>query len=312
MSIMFIAPFGLQELAKTLKALSRQTVADQLELVFVVPASRADEPLPSGLEVFHSTQVVPLQVLAETGQGYVAGVRHAKAPLVVIGEDHSFPRPEWAQALIERHREGWAAVGAALDNGNPGSAVSWASFIINFSGATGVTSGPASYLASHQTSYKRDILLSLGDELPDLLGMEAILHERLAKMGQGLFLECKARSLHYNVEPWSKFFFEQRHAPQLYSDLRCQNWPIWRRWFYSAAAPLIWVLRCRRTLRHVADNDIERKLLPWVYLAILVGLAVATWGEVCGYLFGRGQAAERRFPNEFRRHLVVKSQELVV
>jgi len=71
-------------------------------------------------------------------------------------------------------------------------------------------------------------------------------------------------------------------------------------------------LRCRRTLGQVAGNDIPPKLLPEVYLAILSGLAVATWGEVCGYLFGPGQAAERRFPMEFRRHLVVKSQELVI
>jgi len=312
MSVMFIAPHGLSELAKTLTALSRQTVREQLELVFVVPASRADEPLPPGLDVFHSTRLVALEALTNTGQGYATAARHAQAPVVVIGEDHSFPQPEWAQALIERHREGWAAVGAGLDNGNPGSAVSWASFIINFSAASGGTSGPARYLASHQTSYKRDLLLGFGDQLPELLGMEAILQERLTRMGQGLFLECKARSLHYNVEPWLKFFFEQRQAPQQYAHLRAQNWPTWRRWLYSAAAPLIWALRCRRTLGQVAGNDIPPKLLPEVYLAILSGLAVATWGEVCGYLFGPGQAAERRFPMEFRRHLVVKSQELVI
>ena len=44
--------------------------------------------------------------------------------VVAFGEEHCFPEPGWAQALIDAHREDYAAVGPAMHNANPDTIVS--------------------------------------------------------------------------------------------------------------------------------------------------------------------------------------------
>ena len=48
-----------------------------------------------------------------------AGVRAASAPIVFIGETHSYPQPGWAEALLTAFEGPWAAVVPAIGNANP-------------------------------------------------------------------------------------------------------------------------------------------------------------------------------------------------
>ena len=53
-------------------------------------------------------------------------------------------------------------------------------------------------LPGHNTSFKRDVLLAYGDELPDLLRAEIVLHTRLHRDGHRLLLEPAAKFEHIN------------------------------------------------------------------------------------------------------------------
>ena len=303
LSVLFLCPYGFPEIEATLECLSSQNLAQSLEIVCVLPPEFHHEQVPQRFAgMFHSFRKVMAGRLVDVGEGYALATEIANAPVVVVAEEHGFPKAGWAEALLNRHREGWAAVGAVVENGNPRSAVSWASFLINFGmAAEEAQAGPSRYLASHQTSYKRELLLNYGDRLPDLFGMEASLQEQLHSDGQRCYLESAARVRHFNVEPWSTFLQEQSKAPRQYSALRAAGWPLWKRLLYAASGPLIWALRLKRTWRFVSQCPISSGQLPAVALAMAAGLAVATLSEVSGYLWGAGTVAEQRFPLEFRR-----------
>ena len=66
----------------------------------------ADGPLgdaPPELSRLAAVEVVSLPGGRTVAEGNAAGVRRARAPVVVFAEDHSFPLPGWAAALVERH-----------------------------------------------------------------------------------------------------------------------------------------------------------------------------------------------------------------
>src|SRR5262249_35044767 len=95
--------------------------------------------------------------------GHAAGVRRASAPIVALAENHSFPEPGWAAALIQAHRAApsRAAVGPELGNANPERAVSWA-YLFSYFGrwAEPAAAGIVEVLPGHNPSNKRDILLA--------------------------------------------------------------------------------------------------------------------------------------------------------
>jgi len=310
MSVLLIAPFGFREILITLSKLAVQDYARQLEIVLILPLGRQPEPLPADLSTFHGYQVIEVESLNCTGKGYAAGARAARAEIVVIGEDHSYPSQGWARGLIEAHREGWAAVGPRVRNANPKTVISWASFLINFAGASGAALGHATAVAalpSHQTSYKKSVLLAFGEELPSLLAMEAMLCRRLKESGHQLFQTVQAEVRHINVEGWSTFLREQEPGARQFAALRGGHWPLWRRLVYAALWPLIWLLRCRRTLGHL--DQVPPELKRWVSVWAVLGLAVAAVSEAVGYLVGAGRADQRRFPMEFRRRAEAPSLE---
>src|SRR5829696_4542817 len=110
---------------RTVRALHRQTARDQIELVIVSPT---DDPgvIPEDVSGFFSVKIVNGGPLLTSNISRVAGIRHASAQIVVLGEDHCFPEPAWAAALIEAHRGDFAVVGPVLTNANPRSMMSWA------------------------------------------------------------------------------------------------------------------------------------------------------------------------------------------
>ena len=93
-------------------------------------------------------------------------------------------------------------MGSALTNANPSTRTSWGDFVTSY-GAWMVPApgGQQPFLPGHNCSYKRAVLLALGDELATLLESETVLHYRLAAAGHRLYLEPRARIAHTNFSP---------------------------------------------------------------------------------------------------------------
>src|SRR5581483_2731400 len=126
MSVVLVTHDDVRSLRKTLQHLAAQEGAERLELVLVGPSRAALTPEPALLAGFGRVKLVEVGAITRAPAARAAGVRHARAPIVTLLEDHSFPRPGWARALIAAHRGPWAAVGPAVDNANAGGVVSWA------------------------------------------------------------------------------------------------------------------------------------------------------------------------------------------
>ncbi|HNH84329.1 MAG TPA: hypothetical protein PL157_18290 [Acidobacteriota bacterium] len=91
LSAILITPDSFESIRKVVRHLTKQEVCNQIELILVAPSRERLLLNPDDVTAFHSVQVVEVGVLDATPKGRAAGVRAAKAPVVVFVEDHVFP-----------------------------------------------------------------------------------------------------------------------------------------------------------------------------------------------------------------------------
>ena len=311
MSIIIIVPESLETVRKTMDHLRAQVGKARLELVFVAPSSQhvcvSGEDLPG----FAGVSLVEVDTMRSAGQAKATGVQRANAALVAFAEDHSYPEPGWALALIEAYQGQVAAVGPELVNANPDSAVSWASMYADF-GPTiePVVGGQTERLPWHNSSYRRELLLAYSAELPFMLDVEGILHADLRRKGYALYLEPKARTHHLNISLVSSFFQEQFYGGRLFaaSQAKYHNWSRWKRFLRIVSAPLVPWVRLRRALRDMVRSG-RGRLFPRIAPLLILGLVFHASGEFFGYALGLGDALQQRFVLEFHRERHVKKRE---
>ncbi|HYG65685.1 MAG TPA: hypothetical protein VEL74_24085 [Thermoanaerobaculia bacterium] len=236
-------------------------------------------------------------------------VRLASAPVVAFIEEHVRTHPGWAAALIEAHRGPWAGVGCEVHNGNPGVALSRVIQLINYH--PWMPPAPRAefgMLPGHNSSFKRDVLLSYGDGLQDLLRAEVLLHVRLHRDGHRLLLEPAARISHINESTLGsamrgRFLWNRIYAPMR---ARAFGWSAARRLFYVAGVPLVPLYSLARLFLFLARR--RPALLPRAVAgspAIFMAQLAAGAGQSLGLLLGTGDA-EAEFSlfelNEYRAY----------
>jgi GT2 family glycosyltransferase len=304
LSVILVTPAHFSALRQTLAHLRAQSVRHRLEIVIVCPDRWTLALDESEMAGFHGFQIVELDTVPLATAGRVAGIRHARAPVVALAEDHCFPAPDWAEALIAAHRGTWAVVGPVVVNANPGTAISRTDFLLGYGPWLDPTpAGRVSYLPGHNSAYKRDVLLSYGDALEAMLEIETILHWDLRARGYELYLEPRARAFHFNFSrpaSWllATFFTARTFAARRLQKKRC---PTPMRLLYLGATPLIPIVRLRRCLRDFLRSGQPASLLLRTCPAIACQLVVSALGEATGYAFGAGNAPRRYSEFEFRR-----------
>ena len=285
----------LDTIRRTLEHLVVQSARDRMELVIVTP-SEESLGLPDDVrEAFVAVQIVEVgsDAMLLLNRARAAGVHAARAPVVALGETHSFPEPEWAAALIEAHRRDWAAVGPAMICGNAGSKVSWANFFIDFGPWIERREGTTmDRLPGHNAAYKRNALLGFGDDLETELASEWGLQAKLRDGGGELWFEPAARTRHLNVVGRTSLRARFDHG-RLWSVDCGREWPLMRRLLYIAGAPLIPFRRFPAIYREVRrtghGHDLRLIGLIWVELAADAA------GELVGYVRGGYGPSDTRF-----------------
>jgi hypothetical protein len=302
LSVIILTPDRLATIGKTLRYFAAQNVAAQLEIVIVAPSASNLELDESSLQHFQSHSVVETGPMISTARARAAGVRAASAPIVAFAEDHSYPAPGWAEVLIERHQETWAAVGPAMANANPRTITSWANLLIEYSEwLHPCPSGEREHLPGHNSSYKRSLLLEYGDRLEQMLDAESILHWDLRRKGDRLYLEGAAQTFHENFSRPLPCLPLRFNGGRLFAAARSSTWPVWRRALFALGSPLIPFLRFARITRQLFAAGRPRHLLPRLTPALLVGLIIDGAGELVGYLLGPGRAMAKLSGMEFHR-----------
>jgi hypothetical protein len=305
---------GFQAIRRTVHHLSVQSARERLELIIVTTRPNARLVDTNALKPLGAWQVVEVDKIPTPESGWVAGIRKARASVVVICEDHSFPDPGWAKALIEAHRQDCAAVAPAMDNGNPNTTVSWANFLLicaHWFSPNG--SGPVSFGPGHNTSYKRPVLLEYYDNLESWLTAERVLHFDLLAKGHRILLAAEAVTHHVNISLPRSYLSHSFHGGRLFGGSRAANWSRARAALYACAFPLIPFIRLRRLFQLLDTPAKRRKARFWASLPwICAGLLCHAVGEAVGYLTGSGNAMKRYMSYEIRRidHVIPSEKAL--
>jgi hypothetical protein len=313
LSVVLITPDSFDTLRRTIGCLVRQTARERIELVIIAPDSARIDVDRALVEPLAGVQVVRLASLTPTGPARAAGIRAARARVVAFGEEHCFPEPTWAQALIDAHRGDYAAVGPAVHNANPETVVSWADLLIGYGPwLAPVARREADYLPGHNSSYKRDVLLEYGDDLARLMEAETVLMWDLRTKGHRLLLDPAARTAHMNFGLWSSWVRVMFLNGRAFAHTRSATWPLTKRLAFVAASPMIPVVRLARTLGHARRLGRGASFLGRVVPTLCVGLVMDGVGQMAGYAFGAGDTHARLAEFEWHRMKHVPSSSATV
>ncbi|MBA3966524.1 MAG: glycosyltransferase [Nitrospirales bacterium] len=269
MSIILATPDNYETIRKTIKHLRRQTVKHQLEIIIVAPSCSSLHADESELGDFLQVRIVEVGTMTSIGSANAKGIRQACAPIVALAEDHVFPAPDWAEALIAAHRHPWAAVGPVIRNpNNPKSVIAWADALIGFGEYLAPReSGIVERLPGNNSSYKREMLLNYGSQLETMMENETLIHKDLRQKGYQLYLESSAQVSHLNFERLRSFIEVKFLSGRIFGAARAQGWSPFYRLFFACGTPLIPLVRYHRLKKrgHLSGN-IARCLVepfPW-------------------------------------------------
>lgn len=314
LSIILVTPDCYATIRQTIRALGEQTVRARLEILIVAPSERTLGLIDKELEPFHAVRVIEFGEIKSLAAARVAGIHAASAPYVALCEDHAFPEPNWAEALIGAYRHSAAAVGPAFVNGNPGL-MSWISLVMDYGRwMEPVAGGVTDDLAGHSSSWNRSLLLEYGPALERMMQAPTIMHWDMQAKGHRLYLEPAAKVRHLNVSRFLSFVLDHFYSAQIFAAARAQDW----RWSYRLAYAVGNVLLMPRTLRgwlrHIRRARLETELFPKAWPLLLLSLVIWTLGEMVGYGLGMGKAEERVLGYDARReeHLSRRDRELLV
>jgi hypothetical protein len=307
LSAIVLVPERVATVRRSLDALAAQDVRACVEIVFVSPATTLE--LPEYVGQFWGWQHVAIPTLSSTSEARAAGIRRALAPIVVLTEDHSFATPGWAAALIEAHRDDWAAVGPAMLNANPATAVSWSNLAIEYGPwLHPVDGGAATHIAGHNASYKRDVLAAYGDTLGAMMEAESVLHWDLRRRGHRVAVAPTARIRHENFSRLPPALAVKFNLGRMFAGNRATGWPLWKRAVYTAGSPALPFIRTRRALRDLRRAGAPRSV-PVLAATLFSLLAANAAGELVGYALGGGRAMQRLTRHEFDRKVFLTPRD---
>jgi len=303
-------PDNYGTIRKTVRALRAQTVQDKVELILLGPSPESLAVEDAEVEGFASHQLIVLDSLANSTTVRTAGVRAATAPIVAFMQDHAFPVPGWAEALLECYRGPYAGVGFVFANDNPKTATSWCNFLLQYGDwVEPLPPGKTKHIGGHMASYRREVLLEYGDGLPRKLETSVAMHWQMRRRGLRFAIAPGAVVFHQNHSRLGPSVPLRFQTGRLFAANRTASWSLTRRLLYAAASPLIPLVRLSRVVR--AALRIGRPgLLPRLVPVSVLLLVCDGMGQAWGSLAGRGKAMEWVTGVEWHRHRFMVDGEL--
>lgn len=317
LSVVLVAPSEMATIGRTMQHLRAQTAHRVMEVILVVP-SAADLDLEAlGRSQFAALRVVEAGAITHRGAAAALGIGQATAAVVGLIEDHSFPEPAWAEALIRAHEGPWTAVGPAVENANPESTWSTANFILTYSDFSGPLPAAERHLLPwHNSAYKRAALEPVGARLGDLLEWEARLQEEIRAAGGTLYFEPAARTHHMNISAFRSTLglHFQRGRIMAAHRTTTQRFTRWQRILRAAAFPVYPILQLRHFLPAIRRSGTPGSALVRNAPALALALAAMAMGEAAGYLRGLGAAIDRLEDFELHRlaHLSRSDRQMLL
>jgi hypothetical protein len=313
MSVIITSIASYESIRTTINHLRKQTVKEHLEVIIVSPQMDVPESDQAGFSDFYD--VIRMEADLDSGlyDAWVDAIRRAGAPIVVFGENHAFPEPQWAEALIDAHKGPWAGVGSVIKNANPGSINSWAQQYMTYGRySEPLESGETDDLPGHNVSYKRSILLAYGSDLRYMLIRTNIMNMDLRARGHRLYMEGKARVDHVNVTKTVSILSDLFYNGQIYTAALAhyRRWSLSKRFFYALLEPLIILKHFQGTLHAIKRAGRWKELIPAALPIIVTGLTAHFFGKIWGYTAGFGTVQKNINSFEFDRFKHITEQDI--
>jgi hypothetical protein len=303
LTVAVVAADRFETIRRTLEALSIQTMADDLEVLLVAPDAEAVAGMPPEATArFARFETIYVGAVADVDKAATPALLKASSPVVALIEDHAYPEPAWAEAILRAHEGPWAAVGSTVANANPDADLSWVNQLLAYGEWTEPLRGGEGMVSRHNVSFKRSWLEAYEGRLEDLLGRGGGLLPDLKRRGGRFWIAPEARVRHLNPSRLGPTVELRLHGGRLSAAGRAvsEGWPWWRRAVYVGASPLIPMVRLQRLLPKVFGPQLRHRaprLLPLLIGALLLDGV----GQALGFAFGPGRAEGRMASFEFRR-----------
>ena len=240
------------------------------------------------LRAFGRVQGIEVESTVQMYAARAAGIRAATAPIVFIGETHSFPCEGWLDALLEALDGPFPILLPSITNACPKSLIGWATYLLDYSSLRPeLPRGEVGSGVGHNAAYPTALLLALGDRLDLALDhYEERLLSDLQPQKPRIGFEPGVRLQHVGVTLLWPALEERLLLGLLTGASRARRWPLHQRLLYFLASPLIALVLFARELpgarTAIAAGQTSIAVLP-VMLLLCVLKAI---GEAWGYLLG--------------------------
>jgi glycosyltransferase involved in cell wall biosynthesis len=273
---------GARTIRRALESLMAQDIASPYEVIVVDSSSDGTDVIVR--EEFPGVRLIRRETRTPAGAARNLGIGQAQGNIIAFFDADCVADPGWLRHLATAHQTNVAGVGGSVANGNPGSLVGWASFLMEF--ARLAPSSPrrlVSDVASCNCSYRRSVFDKYGFFHDGEFGAEDMhFNWRLARGGVRLLFEPHALVYHLNRERISDFLGHMRHVGEGVGLVRTlegmSHTSLGRHWWLSAA-----MLPCRVARiawRGLRWHFLDAWRLPVVLPLIVAGFVAFSLGEL--------------------------------
>lgn len=214
------------------------------------------------------------------------GLGLASGEVIAMTEDHAVPAADWVNQILLAHRQPFAVIGGAIENGVD-RPMNWALYYCDF-GRYGspLPQGEVEYVSDVNVSYKREALETVRDIWRDEYH-ETTVHWTMRERGIGLRLDPGLKVYqHRPPMTFNKAFRERTEWGRVFAETRVAAIGLPQRIFFALVAPLLPAV----LLARVAKNMFRQRRSFGQMVAALplaAGLLIGwAWGELTGYVNG--------------------------
>lgn len=224
-------------------------------------------------------------------------VQVARGDIIGLLEDHDRPHTHWCTSLIEAHRQPYAGIGGAVENGID-APLNWAVYFCDFGRyQKPLTPGPSAFASDVNVAYKREALEAVRSAWQENFN-ERIVHAALLAGGYTLALSPDIVVSQHRLQLRLGSALRERVIwGRSYGAFRTHQLSLLQRLAYMLVSPLLPVVLLARMTRTVLGKGRCRVAFLKAF-PLTAALTVAwSWGELIGYLTGqpnRPATARRR------------------
>jgi hypothetical protein len=278
-----------------LEALTRQ-----LPLEIIVPYHPSVDGIARMRRKYPDVRFIEAARLATyTGQGgsrehhdelRARGLAEAKGRIVALVEDCGIIAPDWSAQVLEAHRQPYAAIGGAIENGI-GRPLNWAVYFCDFLRYQNPLAEGESPIASDaNVTYKREALEAVRPVWNEIFH-EWSVNQALRALREKVVLAPRIVLYQHRLGLGWRTAVKERYVwGRSYAATRAGLAGAAKRAFWAAFSPALPLLMLgRMTLMAIR----KRRTIPAYFKAFpITTLLVVSWccGELVGYLTGRANA----------------------